>query len=292
MAARATDSATITFGLVAIPVKLFTGTRSGRSIRFNLLHEGCGTRVRRQYYCPKDEEVLDSDDLVKGYEFAKGQYVTFSDEELKAVEEEASHAIEITEFVPLDAVDPVYYDRPYYLGPDKGGDRPYQLLRQVMLETGLAAIARYAARGKQYLVMLRPADGGIALQQLHYADEVRDISEVPLGEAREPKKEELDLARRLVEQYANEEFQPGKYDDAVRQRLEEIIQAKVEGKEITAAPAEAPRAEVIDIMDALKKSLGEEGGKRAEPRRAGGKGGRKAARKASRRSSSKKSAKK
>lgn len=291
MAARATDSATITFGLVAIPVKLFTGTRPGASIHFNLLHESCGARVRRRYYCPNDDELLDNDDLVKGYEFAKGHYVTFSDEELKAVEEEASHAIEIAKFVPLAAVDPIYYDRPYYLGPDKGGDRPYQLLRRVMIETGLAAIARYAARGKQYLVMLRPAAGGIALQQLHYADEVRDISEVPLGEPREPKKEELELARRLVEQYASDEFHPEHYDDAVRRRLAEIIEAKVEGRQVTAAPAEAPRAEVIDIMEALKASLAEQGGERGA--RGRDRGERKPARRASRRSApAKKSAKK
>src|SRR5262245_17936837 len=196
MPARAISTATISFGLVSIPIKLYTTSESSAGISFNMLHE-CGTRVKQQYWCPKDEKVVPREELVKGYEFAKGQYVTFTDEELKALEAEASHLIEIREFVPAEKVDPVYYDRSYYLGPDKGGDKPYKLLATAMREEERVALASYAARGKMYLVLLRPFEDGLVMQQLRYPDEVRSFSEVERGDAK-PSEKELSLARKLI----------------------------------------------------------------------------------------------
>ena len=182
MAARAISAATISFGLVSIPVKLYTTNQSGTSISFNMLHE-CGTRLKQQYICPKDEVVVPRDQMVKGYEFAKGQYVTFTNDELKSFEAEANKAVEIQEFVPISKVDPIYFEKAYYLGPDKGGDRPYMLLRAAMEKTKRAALAKYAVRGKQYLVLVRPMGEGIVMQQLRYAHEIRAITDVPLGES-------------------------------------------------------------------------------------------------------------
>jgi DNA end-binding protein Ku len=195
--------------------------------------------------------------MVKGYEFSKEQYVTFTDEELKAMAEESQRAIEITEFVPATTVDPVYFDGAYYLGPDKGGEKAYRLLNEAMKATGRAALAKWAARGKQYLVLIRPVDKGLVMQQLLYRDEVRSIGDVPIEDA-EVKEQELKLAVQLVEQIASDEFHPEHYEDEVRKRYHEAIQRKVEGQEITAAP-EAPRAQVIDLMEALKASLAAKG---------------------------------
>ena len=158
MAARSIASLTVSFGLVSIPVKLFSATEASRAISFNLLHKGCGSRLKQQYICIKEEVPVVREDMVKGYEFAKDQYVMFTPEELKAMEEAGTHMAEITEFVPIDAVDPVYYDRPYYLGPDKGAERAYRLLGEAMKKAKVAGLAQYAARGKQYLVMIRPMD--------------------------------------------------------------------------------------------------------------------------------------
>jgi len=196
--------------------------------------------------------------MVKGYEFAKDQYVTFTPDELKSLEEKATGSIDIAEFVPLAAIDPVYFDRPYYLGPEKGGDKAYLLLAEAMRESGRAALARYAARGKQYLVMLRPSHDGraLVLQQLLYADEVRSMSDVPLpeGEVREP---ELKLAKQLIDQIASETFDPTQYRDEVRERIQADIERKVQGQDISqAAEPSAEPARVIDLMAALKASLG------------------------------------
>jgi len=253
MGARAISTATISFGLVSIPVKLFTTTRSGSSIHFNMLH-ACGTRLKQQYVCPKDEQVVPRDEMVKGYEFAKGQYVIFSKEEIKGMEEEASRLIEIAEFVPVDKVDPLYFERAYYLGPDKGGDKPYTLLSRAMQATGRCALARYAARGKQYLVLIRPFEQGLVMQQLRYEDEVQSFDEVERIEA-SIQDAELELATQLIDQIASDEFQPRNYEDAVKRRMEEIIGKKVEGQEITFAPAEEPQGQIIDLMEALRSSL-------------------------------------
>ncbi len=255
--ARAIAGATISFGLVSIPVRLYPATQSSTAISFNLLHKKCGSRLKQQYVCPRDGEIITRDEMVKGYEFAKDQYVTFTPEELKALEEKATQSIDIAAFVPLAAIDPIYFERPYYLGPEKGGDKAYLLLAEAMRETGRAALARYAARGKQYLVMLRPsADGrALVLQELLYADEVRPIAEVPLpsGEVREP---ELKLAKQLIDQIATETFDPNQFHDEVRERIQADIERKVQGQDISeSAPAPEP-ARIIDLMAALKASLG------------------------------------
>ncbi len=246
-------SATVSFGMVAIPVKLYPSTRSEAALRFNMLH-ACGSRLKQQSWCPKCEKVVPREEIVKGYEIAKDQYVTFAPEELKALEEEASRVIEIREFVPLEGIDPRYFDRTYYLGPDKGGDKPYRLLAQAMRKTGLAALASWAARGKQYLVLLRPYEDGLSLEQLHYADEFRAFDEIEIGEA-EVKAAELDLAVKLIEQIASEDFEPDKYRDEVRDRIEAAIAKKAEGEQLVLAPAAEPRAQIIDLMEALKSSL-------------------------------------
>ena len=257
MAARPLASGTVSFGLVSIPVKLYAAGESKAAISFNLLHNKCKTKLKQQYVCPKDEELVPRDQMVKGYEFTKDQYVAFTEEELKSMAEATQRAIEITEFVPAASVDPVYFDGAYYLGPDKGGDKAYQLLLRAMRQTGRCALAKWAARGKQYLVLIRPVAGGLVMQQLLYADEVRSITEVPTGEA-EVKESELKLAVQLVEQIAAEEFHPENYEDEVKKRYQAAIQNKVEGQEITVAP-EPPKAQIIDLMEALKASLAAKG---------------------------------
>jgi DNA end-binding protein Ku len=254
MAARPLSAGTISFGLVTVPVKLYSAAESAAAVSFNMLHGKCNTRLKQQYVCPKDNEIVTRDQMVKGYEFAKEQYVTFTDEEIKAMAETSSPAIEITEFVPLAQVDPIFFDSAYYLGPDKGGDRAYSLLAAAMRETQRCALAKWAARGKGYLVLIRPVAKGLVMQTLHYADEVRAIDEVPLGDA-QIKDPELRLAVQLVDQISSEEFRPEQYEDEVRKRYHEAIQRKVEGQEVTAAPAEQPRAQIIDLMEALKASL-------------------------------------
>lgn len=249
-------SATVSFGLVAIPVKLYSTGDASESVRFNMVHRSCGTRLQYRYYCPSDETFVERDEIAKGYEFAKGQFVLFSDEELKALVPEPTNAIDIAEFVPLDRVDPIYFEKSYYLGPDKGGAKPYRLLAEAMKKSGQAALARYAARGKDYLVLLRPFAEGLIMQQLRYADEIRAFSDVPVGEG-EVKGNELDLALKLIDQIAEGEFRPERYEDVQRKRTWELINRKVEGEEIVAAPEEAPKAQIIDLMAALKASLGE-----------------------------------
>ena len=254
MPARAIASGTIAFGLVSIPVKLFPSASPSDALRFNNLHRECGARVKYQYWCPKDEKVLGREDMIKGYEFAKGQYVTFDHAELEAVAERTSGGIDITEFLPVTAVDPIYYAKAYYLAPDHGAARAYHLLAAALRRTGLSALARHAARGKQYLVLLRPVPQGLIMQQLHYPAEIRPIADVGI-ESCEVKDAELELAVQLIGQGAVKTFAPAKYSDEVRERVEALIAKKVEGEDIT-APAPSTRAQVIDLMAALKESLG------------------------------------
>jgi DNA end-binding protein Ku len=246
----------ISFGLVAIPVKLFSTNESSAHVSFNSIHETCGTRVRQQLYCPTHEVTVRRDELIKGYQFAKDQYVTFKPEELKAMELAPTQSIDIKEFVPLDQVDPLFYEKAYYLGPDKGGIKPYALLSEAMKATGKAALARYAARGKDYLVLLRPFEDGILMQQLRYTAEIRAFDEVDLGEATVDEAE-LALAMQLVDQIASDSFEPEAYKDGVRDQMLAAIEQKVAGQELTFAPAEEPKAQVIDLMAALKASLGD-----------------------------------
>jgi DNA end-binding protein Ku len=267
MAARPIGTATISFGLVAIPVRLFTTSESGSSIHFNWLHD-CGSRVKQQYWCPKDERVVQRDELVKGYEFAKGQYVKFTPEEIKALEEEGSETIDITEFLPIEKIDPLYFEKAYYVGPDKGGDKPYRLLAEAMRKTKRAAIATWAARGKQYLVLIRPFEDGLMLQQLRYAEEIKSFEEVERGKG-DVKPTELNLAVQLVDQISADAFHPERYHDAVKTRVEAAIRRKVEGEETIAVESTAPAAaQIIDLMEALKASLDGGDGERRGPKRA------------------------
>jgi DNA end-binding protein Ku len=292
MATRPIASGTVAFGLVAIPVKLYSTSESGSSISFNFIHEKCGTRVKYQYYCTTDDELVTRDELVKGYEFAKDQYVLFTTEELKKMEMRATHSIEITEFVPLAQVDPIHFEKAYYLGPDQGGEKPYKLLAEAMKETGRAALAKYAARGKDYLVLVRPFKEGLILQQLRYNDEIRAFSEVPLGDAKVDE-DEMKLAVKLVEQIATDNFQPEKYADKVKDEMMAAIQQKIEGQEMTLAAPEQPKAQIIDLMDALKASLGDADDEAAPSRKAAKKssGKSKSAKKAGKPSAKKKKAK-
>src|SRR5882724_542133 len=254
MAARPIATLTVSFGLVSIPVKLYSATEASRAISFNLLHKACGSRLKQQYMCIKEEVPVAREDMVKGYEFAKDQYVIFSPEELKALEEAGTHMAEITEFVPIDAVDPVYFDKAYYLGPDKGGAKPFALLASALRESKRCALGRWAARGKQYIVMIRPVEDGLVMQQLLYADEVRSIKEIEIPQT-EVKPAELKLAQQLIEAQASEKFDPAAYKDDVKARIETAIQKKVEGQEITMAEEPQEGAQVIDLMEALRASL-------------------------------------
>src|SRR5688500_7645523 len=214
MAARSIASLTLSFGMVSIPVKLFSATEASRAISFNLLHKACGSRLKQQYFCIKEEVPVAREDMVKGYEFAKDQYVMFTPEELKALEEAGTQTADIAEFVPIEAIDPVYFDKAYYLAPDKGGAKPYALLHKALRDSERCAIGRYAARGKQYIVMIRPVDEGLVMQQLLYAGEVRSIKEIDIPKL-EVKELELKLAKQLIEQQASDTFDPSVYTDDV-----------------------------------------------------------------------------
>jgi DNA end-binding protein Ku len=255
MSAHSIGSATVSFGLVSVPVRLFSSGESGAAISFNWLHKKDGARLKQQYICSKDGEKVENDDRVKGYEFTKGQYVLFTTEELKALEEpRGTGAIEIMEFLPADQVDRIYMDRTYYLGPEKGGERAYKLLSEALKKTNRIALGQWAARGKQYLILVRPLEGGLAMEQLKYPEELRAIAEVPIPKT-EIKKGELEMAIKVIDQSASEEFKPENYKDNVRKRILDQIQMKVEGKEITEEPTEAPKTQIIDLMEALKASL-------------------------------------
>ena len=267
MAARSIASLTISFGMVSIPVKLYSATEASRAMSFNLLHKACGSRLRQQYYCVKEDVPVQREDMAKGYEFAKDQYVMFTPEELKALEEAGTQSADITEFVPAKAIDPVFFDKAYYLGPDKGGAKPYALLARALKETGRCALGRWAARGKQYIVLIRSIDTGLVeglvMQQLLYAAEVRSINDIDIAKT-DVKPAELKLAQQLIEQQSTDKFDPAAYTDEVRARIEAAIQKKVEGQEITMAEAPQQEAKVIDLMEALKASLEKKPAKKAQ----------------------------
>ena len=254
MPARAIGTATISFGLVSIPVKLYTTAESGSEIHFNMLHDACGSRLKQQYVCTKDGEIVDREHTVKGYQFAKDQYVVLSAEELKALDQVATHAVDLVEFVPASAVDPLYLDKAYYLGPEKGGERAYHLLGEAMVATQLVGVASYAARGKSYIVLVRPFENGLVMHQLHYADELKEWRDVPMPDLPDVKSGELELAKQIIQQIASDVFTPQKYKDEVKARMLSLIEKKIEGQEITAAP-EVPQGKIIDLMEALKASL-------------------------------------
>ncbi|MEZ4299754.1 MAG: Ku protein [Polyangiaceae bacterium] len=257
MAARSVGSGTISFGLVSIPIKLYTAT-SAQSVGFNFVHQKCGGRVKMQYHCPVDNEVVERKELIRGYEVAKDKYVTFTEDELKKLEGERSDRLDIVEFVPADSVDFIYIENTVYLGPGKGGDRAYALLSDAMTRTGRIAIGRYGARGKEQLVMLRPYKGGIVMHQVYYADEVRSMDDVEYATNVPFKQVEQELADKLIEQLSTDKFAPEKYRDDYRERVRSAVEQKAAGIEVT-VPAEQPQAQIIDLFEALKRSLQEKG---------------------------------
>jgi DNA end-binding protein Ku len=252
--ARAFASGQIAFGLDSIPVKLFSAAEASEKISFNMIHGECGSRIQQQLFCPKDERTIGRDETVKGYEFAKGQYVLFTEDELKALEEKATQQIDIVEFLPNSQIDPIYFQKANYVAPDRGGDRAYALLAKALEQTGRWALAKYAARGKQYLVVIRPVGKGLVMHQLFYPNEIRSMEELNLGEP-VIKDNELKMAVQLAEMGAAEEFHPENYRDEVRERIRAQIQQKIDGEQITITAGEEPRAQVIDLMEALKASL-------------------------------------
>lgn len=266
MAARSIASLSIHFGLVSIPVKVYAATESKSAVSFNLLHR-CGSRLRQQYVCQQEGVVVERADMVKGYEFEKDKYVVFTPEELKALEDTPQPTIDIVAFVPEAAVDPIYYDKPYYLGPDKRGAKPYSLLAQALRTTGKCALAKWAWKGKQYMVQLRAGEDGLILQQLLYADEVRAMADLHVDTV-EVSGAELALAQQLVEQYAVADYDPAAYQDEEKQRVLAQIERKIAGQQITVASThEAPTGtEVIDLMEALRQSIARPSADKAKAR--------------------------
>lgn len=256
MSARPMGSATVSFGLVSVPVKLFSTADNTSKISFNWISPSSGARVKQKYWDPKEERLVERDELVKGYEFARDQYVLFEPDELKVLEAQATNTIDIEEFIPFEAVERLWLNKAYFLGPDRGGERAYRLLSAALQKTGRAALGRYAARGKEYIVLVRPIGDGLMLEQLYYPEELRSFDEVPTGEA-DVKKAELDLAVQLIEQASVEDFKPDQFEDSVHKRVLALIEKKIEGEEITAAPEVEPEGKIIDLMEALKASLGD-----------------------------------
>jgi DNA end-binding protein Ku len=251
---------------------MFTAA-SSESVSFNQLHQKCGGRIKQQILCPTCNEVVERSTLVKGYEFAKDQYVQFTEEELKALEAEVSRMIDITEFVPLAQVDPIYFEKTYYLGPDKGGEKAYRLLADAMLKAERVALAKFCMRGKESLVLIRPAKKGLMLHTMYFADEVRDFSEVDKGDSAKIKPGEMDLAHRLIDELSTDDFKPDQYSDEYRTRVLQVVESKVEGREVTSLAPQAQQTQVIDLMEALKQSLGKRaGGGAAEKAPAAGSG--------------------
>jgi DNA end-binding protein Ku len=263
--ARSIASLTISFGLVAIPVKLYSATVSSERISFNLLRQRDGSRVKQQYIAVNDGSPVERVEMTKGYEFAKDQYVMFSAEELKALEDATTHSIDISQFAPLESVDPVYFDGTYYLAPDKGGAKPYSLLATALKKARQCAIGRWISRGKEHMVILRPMDEGLAMHQLHFKAEVRTIKELGV-EAAPVSDAELKLANQLIEHLAVKRFDPAEFVDEHRGRVEAAIQRKVQGKEVTLAesPTGTGGGNVVDLMEALKASLNARGAHTAD----------------------------
>lgn len=261
MAARSFASVSISFGLVNIPVDVYSAEVSSSRLSFNLLHAKDGARVKQQYICALDGEVVQRSEMVKGYEYEKDRYVLFKPEEIKALEEAGTRLINIIEFVPLETVDPVFFDRTYLLAPSKHGAKPYALLNEAMRETGLCAIGRWAARGREYVVVVRPVEGGMAMHQLYFKDEIRTIRDIPMGDMPELAAGELKLAKALIEQTTEKRFDPDEFHDEFRQRVEAAIERKIRsGKEIShfEAPDAEPQAgggNVVDLMEILQRSL-------------------------------------
>jgi DNA end-binding protein Ku len=253
MAARSIGSGTISFGLVSIPIKLYTAA-SPKGVSFNMLHAKCGSRMKQQYLCPVDNEVVERKDMVRGFEHTKDTYVRFTDEEIKSLEAERTNQLELVEFVPASTVDFVSIEKTYYLGPDKGGDRAYALLSQSLERAEKLAVGKFAQRGKENLVLVRPYKKGLVLHEVYYADEVRSFDDVETGGSFDFKPIELDLADKLIEQLAKDSFDASRFKDDYEARVMAAVESKVAGNEVTVTE-EAPKAQIIDLLEALKRSV-------------------------------------
>jgi DNA end-binding protein Ku len=253
MAARSIGSGTISFGLVSIPIRLYTAT-SAKSVSFNMLHKTCGSRLKQQLLCAAEGVPVERTDVIKGFEYARDQYVKFTDEELKSMEAARTDQLELVEFVPADTVDFIFIEKTYYLGPDKGGDRAYRLLSESLERAKRLAVGRFAQRGKDNLVLVRPYKKGLILHECYYADEVRSFDDVETGGAFEFKEIELDLANKLIEQLDQPKFEPERFRDTWADKVKEAVEKKIAGEEVI-APPEAPKAQIIDLLEALKRSV-------------------------------------
>ena len=252
-------SGVISFGLVNIPVKVYSANDSSGKISFNQLHAERKTRLKQQMYDPETGEIVPRDKIIKGYEYAKDQYIVFADEELEQLELATSRSMDITEFVPLETVDPLFFESGYYLGPDKGAERAFKLLTAGMTDMKHAAVAKYVRSGKQNLILLRPYGPGIVMQMLRFADELKSQGDVPIPEAT-ISEAELGLARQFIQQLAKPKFDASQYRDEYREKLKDLIERKVKGETVTLTPVAAPVAKVVDLMEALKASLAKQAG--------------------------------
>jgi DNA end-binding protein Ku len=283
MPARATSSATISFGLVTIPVKVYAAVQS-KAVHFNMLDPRDHSRVKQQLVNANTGEAVERGSTLRGYEYARGQYVVFTDAELEALEQKSDKSIEIEEFVPIERVDPILFEKSNLLGPDKGAAKAYRLLNEAMILTGRVAVGRFASRGRHQLSLIRPLQRGLVLHGLYYADEVRSFDDIEFGDEVELRKGEVDLATQLIEQLSTERFDATRYEDEYRRDVLAAVDKKVGGQEIVALPRHEPREQIIDLVEALKRSLAERGdtpaaaGRVRKPARAKG---RKAGRRAS-----------
>ena len=261
MAARSIASLSLSFGLVSIPVKLYSATESTAAVRFNMLAKD-GSRLKQQYVSEKDQQVVERADMIKGYEFEKDQFVLFTPDELKALQESPSHTVDIVAFIPEKAIDPIFYDKAYFLAPDKRGAKPYNLLIEAMRASGRCALAKWAWKAKQYVVQVRPAEDGLVLQQLLYADEVRSMKELDIEKVT-VSPAELKLAMQLIDQISEDTYDPTMFEDEEKKRILAAIDEKIAGKQIVAnEPHETGSsggAQVIDLVEALRASLGKGG---------------------------------
>ena len=258
MPARSISTASLTFGLVSIPVRLFPAT-SSKSVTFHLLHAKDLSRIQQKIYCPKEDKIIDRSELVRGYEVEKDRYVVFTDEELKKLEAQTDHAIEISEFIPVTEVDPVYFENSYLLGCEPVSAKAYHLLQEAMTKAGRVGVAKFTMRGKERLVLIRPYDGGLMLHTMYYNDEIRSFGEIDHGAGAAVKESELGLAQRLISDLTQKKFNPSEFKDTYRQRVLEAAEQKLAGHELTEPAPEARRGKVIDLMSALKESLRKRG---------------------------------
>jgi DNA end-binding protein Ku len=261
-------SGVLSFGLVSIPVRVYPAIKD-QTVRFHLLHRKCGNRIQNRWYCPTDDETVDRDDLIPGFQVAKNKYVQLSEEELESVEAESNRNIELKQFVPVERIDPVYFDNSWYLGAEKGGEKPYRLLTDALEKRNRAAVAQLVSGGKEQLVLIRPYENGLVMHTAYYADEIRDLDldQIPKGDSARVSAEELKLSQGLIERLSDE-FKPDQFKDEYRLRVLAMLEEKEKGEEITFAPEPKGRpAPTIDLMEALKRSM-ERAPARSKPARA------------------------